>query len=489
MILLVNPRSTQWRYRIPLSILSIGATLEEKYCYEIVDGNLEKDLISKISRTIEAKRIRYVGITVMPGPQLHEAIPLSKMIRAKYPNVKIVWGGYFPSLHTDVVLQSGYVDFVIRDQGDISFRDLIDALETGGSIVSIRGLSWKNDGIVNNQRQELIDPNTLPTLPYSKIQIPKYIGPTYLGTRTINYHSSVGCPFMCGFCAVAAVYKARWLGLTAERIASDLIWFRRTHGVNAVEFHDNNFFTSEQRVSEFSDYIRQEGLTWWGEARPDTLLAYDESTWKKMAVAGCKMVFLGAESGSDETLQTMHKGGTQTAETSLMLAEKMRNHNIIPEFSFVLGSPSEGPGESISSDIRYIRKIKEINPDSEIIIYTYSPVHFEDAKLFELSKSHGFAYPKTLDDWLLPAWRNHDLRKKPITPWLSTRNINRIRSFEKVLNAVHPTKSDLSLKAWQKRTLKMLGGWRYSTQAYEYPFEVALAQRLFRYRQPEIEGF
>jgi hypothetical protein len=77
MICLVNPRSTRWRYRIPLSILSIGASIEGLYDYEIVDGNLDPDIFTSLPGLVRGKGIRYVGFTVMPGPQLEQAIPLA----------------------------------------------------------------------------------------------------------------------------------------------------------------------------------------------------------------------------------------------------------------------------------------------------------------------------------------------------------------------------------------------------------------------------
>ncbi len=489
MIVLVNPRSTRWRYRIPLSVLAIGASLEDAYDYTIVDGNLDPGIFSSLPRLIREQGIRYVGFTVMPGPQLEQAIHLSKLIREQFPTVVIIWGGYCPTLHTKVVLSAPYVDFVIRDQGDHAFRRLIDTLEHGGELSAIPGLSFRSGGIHHNEKQRLIDPNTLPPLPYHKVDMERYIGRTYVGTRTVNYHSSVGCPFLCGFCAVAASYKARWIGLEPERIVRDLLWFKREHGVNAVEFHDNNFFTSERRTAEFAERIEGQGFTWWGEARPDTLLQYDDATWRLMRQAGCKMIFMGAESSSQQVLTLMEKGGTQTPGTVLELAGRMKGYGIVPEFSFVLGSPTPTVEEDIEADIRFIKKVKAINPQSEIVLYVYSPVHFEDAELYSAAQAHRFNYPETLDAWLQPEWKLHDLRKSPVTPWLRKKDIDRIRSFEKVLNAVYPTVSDLKLRGFDRVVLKLLGTWRYRLSLYAMPYEIAAAQRLVRYRQPEIEGF
>src|SRR5688500_14082545 len=114
MIILLNPRSARWKYRLPLSVLSLGAMIEGKYAYEVIDGNIERYVRAALFGAIREKGIRYLGITVMPGPQLQQAIQLSQEVKRTFPALTIVWGGYFPSLHTDVVLQSGFVDYVIR---------------------------------------------------------------------------------------------------------------------------------------------------------------------------------------------------------------------------------------------------------------------------------------------------------------------------------------------------------------------------------------
>ncbi len=120
-ILLVNPRSAIAKHRVPNSILNIAASIEGKYPWAIVDGNREEDPLNSIMRYLERKDFKYVGFTVMPGPQLKQAIPISKAIRDRYPDVKIIWGGYFPTNQFKVVLHSGYVDFVVNGPGDRCF--------------------------------------------------------------------------------------------------------------------------------------------------------------------------------------------------------------------------------------------------------------------------------------------------------------------------------------------------------------------------------
>jgi radical SAM superfamily enzyme YgiQ (UPF0313 family) len=427
----------------------------------------------------------------MPGPQLAEAIRLTQGVKQAYPDLTVIWGGYFPTLHAEVVLRSEFVDYVIRGQGEWSFLELIQALESGSAAVSIPGVSHVRDGqVIHNPLRTFTDPNQLPPVPYHRIAVERYLTLTCLGSRTAVYHSSYGCPFLCGFCAVASVYQGRWMGRNAESVVSDVIALRDRHGVNAIEFVDNNFFVAEKRTLDIADRLRGAGVAWWGEARPDTVMHYSDFTWRMMAQGGCRMMFFGAESSSAGMLELMDKGGTQTPDMVLELASRMQQFGIIPEFSFVLGAPSPDVGGDIERDIRYIRRIKEINPASEIIIYVYSPVSFEDAALFKKAREHGFRFPSKLTDWLDPLWIRFDLRKDPRTPWLKQEHIDRILDFERVLNARYPTISDIKLKPWQIATLRALGGWRYRTGFYKAAYEIRfVANRLFKYRQPEIEGF
>jgi anaerobic magnesium-protoporphyrin IX monomethyl ester cyclase len=95
-VLLFNPRSQNYKARLPNSILQVAASIEGKFDYVIVDGNLEDDPWPKIESYLDDGSIGYFACTVMPGPQLKQAIPYSKKIRERFPSLKIIWGGYFP---------------------------------------------------------------------------------------------------------------------------------------------------------------------------------------------------------------------------------------------------------------------------------------------------------------------------------------------------------------------------------------------------------
>jgi radical SAM superfamily enzyme YgiQ (UPF0313 family) len=496
-ILLFNPRSATSKYRLPNSILQIAASVEGKYEWVIVDGNREKDPYNKISEYLRTGEFRYVGFTVMPGPQLKQAIPFAKQIRADFPRVIMIWGGYFASNQYKVVMGSGWVDFAINGPGDHAFPSLINALENGTPYELIRNLIYKaGDKVLKTAKEDLFEQESLPVLPYDKLDklypLDKYLGKTYLGNKTLAYHSSIGCPFTCSFCAVVPIFEAKWKARPASQVYRDVKFIKERWGADAIEFHDNNFFVSEKRVVEFSRLIMEENMIWWGEGRIDTINKYKDESLALMREAGCKMIFFGAETGNDEVLKKMDKGGTQTGAQIRTFAARMARFDIIPEYSFVLGTPAETPEKvmrQIDQDIAFIKEIKQINPRTEIVIYIYSPVPTEGSELYKQVQASGFQFPQHLEDWISPHWENFDLRKNPLTPWLTPEMINKIRDFETVLNGYYPTVSDIRLNTMKRRLIQWVSGLRYRTNFYGYPYEIRLLHKIWKYRQPEIQGF
>ena len=496
-VLLFNPRSANSKPRIPNSILSIAASIEGVFDYVIVDGNMETDPAEKIFSYLQWGTFDYFGLTCMPGPQLKQAIPISKRIREQFPQVKIIWGGYFPSNQSTVVLNSGFVDFVVNGPGEKCFPNLLKALENSESYEQIKNLIYKKGNeIIRTKKDELYNQDELPPLPYEKLNafypIQRYLGKTYLGTKTIAYHSSFGCPFTCSFCAVVPIYNARWKGKSASFIYNDVKYLKERFGGNAIEFHDNNFFVSEKRVVEFSNLIKDENMIWWGEGRIDTIDKYTDQSLALMREAGCRMIFFGAETGNDAILKKMDKGGTQSAAQIRAFAARMAKFDIIPEYSFVLGTPADNPEQvmkQIDQDIAFIKEIKTINPRTEIIIYVYSPVPTEGSEMYNKVLESGFRFPEKLEDWISPHWESFDLRKNPLTPWLTPDMIDKIKDFETVLNGYYPTVSDIRLSKFKKKFLHALSSIRYKTGVYKKPYELKALQILWKYRQPEIEGF
>ncbi|QRM89032.1 radical SAM protein [Lacinutrix sp. WUR7] len=499
-IILFNPKSANGKHRIPNSILQVGAAIHGKHDYVFVDGNLEKDPWETINNYFKTGDYKYFCSTVMPGPQLKQAIPFSKKIKEIYPNTITIWGGYFPANQYKSCLNSGYVDYIVNGPGDNTFPQLIEALENEqvDQIPKIKNLIYQDKQGANHKTavEALLNQDTLAKFPYvylnSFYPVKNYLAKTFMGQKTLSYHSSMGCPFTCSFCAVVPIYNAKWKGMSANRIYEDVTYFKEKHNIDAIEFHDNNFFTSKKRVLEFSNLVLNDNIEWWGEGRIDTLNKYSDADLHLMRKAGCKMMFLGAETGNDEVLKQMNKGGTQSGQMIKDFVKRMKDVDIIPELSFVLGMPAKTEKEvydQILWDINFIKEIKTINPNAEIIIYLYSPVPTEGSELYQQILDAGFSFPETLEEWIAPSWENFDLRKNPLTPWLKPYMIDTIKNFETVLNGYYPTVSDFRIRGYKKTILKGISKLRYHSGFYKYPYEIKVLHKIWKYRQPEIEGF
>lgn len=491
-VILYNPPSSQSRKPIlPCSLLALGAVLEGKIDYAILDGNLEPDPLASLDAHIQAAGPRVVlGVTVMPGPQLQQATPLCRELKRRHPHLTIVWGGYFPTQHWDVCLKAAYVDFVARGHAEMVFLQLLGELASGGqAFAAIPGLAYKGaDGRpVTNALAPIPRPAQLPPFNFERVAVERYVRRTFLGSRTLGYHASYGCPFFCNFCAVVNLVNGRWLPQTAEQVINVARLYKERWGVNAIEFYDNNFFVHEKRVAEFAQGVMGWGLAWWGEGRIDTMLKYSDETWRLMRDAGLRMVFMGAESGSAETLERMDKGGTLVPEMTLEMARVMQRWNITPEFSFVMGNPPD-PEADTRQTMEFIRRVKQVNPAAEIIMYLYTPVPLA-GDLYDQARAQGFAFPETLEEWISPAWLDFTQRRSQGLPWISYPLHQRLYDFERVLNAYYPTTTDARLTGFRRAALRSLAAWRYHARVYRFPLELRALHKVMAYQRPETAGF
>lgn len=491
MVILYNPPSTaQKKPVLPMSLLALGALLEDEWDYCIIDGDLDPDPVGAIERAIREMDVAILGVTVMPGPQLRHAVVHSRCLKAMHPGLTIVWGGYFPTQHPDVCLRADYVDYVVRGYGETAFKGLVGALRRGADPTVLPGVAYRDresGTIRSNELAPMPHPDQLPGFPYHRLDVPRYIRRTFMGERTLPHHSSYGCPFSCNFCAVVNMAHGRWKPQSAERAAATVRYLVRRWGIDAVEFYDNNFFVGEARTAEFAERIEDLGIGWWAEARIDTLSRYSARTWQVMRDSGLRMVFMGAESGSDETLGRMDKGGTSSTETTLTVVEKMGHYGIVPELSFVLGNPPDAETDARQT-LAFIRTVKRVNPLTEIIMYLYAPVPLQ-GQLYDLARAGGFRYPDTLDDWVTAEWQEFSQRRSRRSPWMEGRLYHQVQDFERVINAYYPTCTNPNLHGLWRWALKALSAWRYHLRFYRYPVELRVLNKFLAYQRPETSGF
>ena len=484
MILFVNPRATRPKNRrFPLSLMAVGATLPATIDWQIVDENKpDIDVPAEIASIVAARAgthdpVELIALTVMPGPQLVSAVRLSKALRSQHPDIPIVWGGNFGSLYPAPVLDAPYVDWLVRGQGEQTFIELLEVLRGERNAHSVAGLAFrKPDGshFLAPERSWL-GPAQLPTPPYHKIDVGDYLHPTFLGRRSGVYQASIGCPYACSFCGVISVFGRKEKVQDPARVAADLGYLVREHGMDSVHFYDNNFFLNEAHALALAEALHPLGIKWWCEARVDALIRFSDDTWRALKAAGLKMVFCGAESGSDEVLAKMHKGITtaQIAEVARLCGV----YGIIPEFSFVFGDPDH-PAREIDNTLRFIRRLKGINPQLEIIRYFYTPTPQRGDTYGHVDALDGT--PASLDEWVQPQWVNWMTHEDPHVPWLDRELKARVDDFELVLKSRFPSVHDRQTRPWGKALGRTLARRRWALETYADPVILRMIRQLAR---------
>ena len=492
MIVFVNSRATRpSNRRFPLSLMALGAALPEHVDWEIIDGNrpatnVVRDVTALIRmRATTADPVQAIAMTVMPGPQLVNAVAHARELKALHPDVPVVWGGYFPSLYPAPVLNADYIDYAVRGQGEHAFVELLEVLHGTRDPATVAGLMWR-DGDRNriNPEKAWVGPDEMQAPPWHKIPVDDYLRPTFLGSRSGVYQASIGCPYGCSFCGVISVFGSREKIETPERTARHLGYLVKNHGMNGVHFYDNNFFIREEHALELCERIAPLNLSWWCEARIDAMLRFSDATWRKLRAAGLRMVFFGAESGSNDVLKRMNK--RLTTEQTLELARRAREHDIIPEFSFVLGDPVEPEGE-LENTLAFIRQVKTINPAVEIITYFYTPTPQRRGTYGDVDALAGT--PDTLEEWTSPEWVAWMTHENPQVPWLNDRLRSRVEDFQLVLRSRFPSLHDRRTQQWGRTLGRALAVRRWQRADYAQPRMLRAVRRLARIEPDDNQDY
>jgi radical SAM superfamily enzyme YgiQ (UPF0313 family) len=497
-VLLINPTITGRRNaRFPYAVLNLSAALDERYASTIIDGNVDRDFVSTAVRTVGSGHIDAVAVSVMGGPQLRAAIPVSQAIRARFPSIPIVWGGHFPTICAEPSLNAPYVDYAVRAQGEQTLIELLDVLFGAGTgtLDTIAGLSWRRGGqTIHNPNRAFSTAGLGRSLPYERLGDPRqYFGRTFLGRRTAGYQAALGCRFRCTFCGVAAMFRGKTALPPAQRLEQELRLLQTKFGMDSIQFYDHNFFDREEDTAPLLEVLADLQLPWWCFARADALLNLSERSWALVRKSKLRMAYIGAESPSDWLLHDVRKG-TRTDQT-LEAVEICRRNGVIPELSFMLAPPQDPEGET-ERTFEFIRHIKRLHPQTEIMLYIYAPlppapgsknpqVERAVASLHD-GDGQPLVFPSTADEWAEEKWLRYWCHTD--TPWLTPQLRARIKDFTTVLGCRFPTITDVRSPSWGKAALQALASWRYRYQRYGQPWELDVSRKFIRLWDPRVSG-
>lgn len=416
-VVLYNPRGEG--HILPLALVHLGSIAHDRRVV-VVDGRV--DLAPEASIVEMAGEAACLGVSVLTGAPIVDALRVTRAVKARHPDLPVIWGGWHPSLLPEQCLASGAVDACIVGQGERTFATVLDALGAGRSFDGIPGVVWKRNGaIVRNPPRPFEDVNGFPRADFGLLDMERYF--RFRGHRRLDYCSSQGCAFECSFCADPTVYKQRWSGLSAERVVAEIKDLVPRYKLTEVFFNDDNFFTDLKRTEAIARGLLETNtkVRWFGTGRGDLLCRLSDDQLRLLRLSGCYKVNVGAESGSPALLKELKKG--TLVEEVLLTAEKLHRAGIGARFSFIAGFPKE-PRESLRQTYKTAKAIREIDGEFETPIYFYAP--YPGTALAERMPALGFEAPKTLEGW------EHVDLDHSIGPWITDdvrRNVPRYNFY------------------------------------------------------------
>jgi len=268
--------------------------------------------------------------------------------------------------------QAGY-DAILLGEPEEEFFKLFDWVQKPADSDS----SWKthyHNCYQEGRRFIVEDPDSLPFPSYSTAELDSYksIYPIQLPRRVVwgFLIATRGCPHGCVFCSeVMRVSIGKKIRSRSAASVADEMRHLAGQGVNVCSFQDDSFSTNRGFVRSFTEELiaRNSTMPWMARVRVDEL---DYETLSQMKRAGCIMLGIGVESGSQRIIEDMHK--QRTSKPWLNQCRQVfrwtRQLGIGTNAYYVIGNPTE-TREEIEQTIRFAL---ELNSDS-IQVHFYTP--------------------------------------------------------------------------------------------------------------------
>jgi len=338
----------------PLGLEYIAAYINDIAEVRLLDNRLKTGSLKIIEKTLEQFQPDYTGISCNFTCQINIARRIANI--AKKWGSRTILGGWHPTLVPDETLGYESVDIIIRGEGEITFRELIQ----NNSPIGIPGLSYKLNGKqVHNPNRELMD--------LKHIRQPNRCLRTITAKKTYNFfgfsvdciETSRGCPFSCNFCCIhhfyRKSYRKRKFNHVVNELHSDEVRKRASH----IFIVDDNFVVDQKFVSELCNAIIQTGINkyFMAQARVD-MIAHHPEIFKKMADAGFIYLFLGLESFSDRTLKKLNKRiKFREIKSALKI---LHDYGFIIQGNIILGADLEDTKKDLESMID-ITKVLDVD--------------------------------------------------------------------------------------------------------------------------------
>ena len=350
--------------RIPNGgLASLAGNLDPGHEVAIADLILAQSSVrSTVERLVREHRPDLVGLSVMTY-QRGTARRIISLIRSLRPEARIVVGGYDPSLAPEAYLHPSLgIDFIVRGEGDVTFRELVRALDAEGSAEGIPGV-WCRTSTGFTPAP----PRPAAHLDADAVRPPRRAarvldGYTFLGRPIDVVETSRGCTFDCSFCSIIEMRGRNFHRFPIDHVIADIADARR-RGAGAIFIVDDNVTLDVPRFESICDAIVEAGLNdvdYLVQAMTASIAAGGDRLAAKMRAAGFRYVFLGIENVLDDDLkflkaQAKNRQRGNRGNATIAAIETLHRHGMYVVGGLIVGNPDD-TAESIEANLSFARK-------------------------------------------------------------------------------------------------------------------------------------
>lgn len=344
-------------------LTSLAGNVDPHHKVVVADLILVQQAVRQtVERLVREHDPDIVGLSIMTF-QRKTAFRVIDLVRSLKPGVKVVVGGYDPSLASDAYQKEGSgVDFIVRGEGELTFRELLRAIENHHGFQNIAGLIYR-DG--DPWRQNL--PRPVHSLEGDEIRPPNrkarvLKGYTMLGRQIDVVETSRGCTYDCGFCSIIEMRGRNFHTYTFDRVLAD-IRDARDSGARAIFIVDDNISLNVKRFEALCQAIIDAGLNdlaYSVQAMTSPIAMHGETLAPLMRKAGFRYVFLGIENILEDDLvylkasakNSIRDNGRRVGNATIQAIEHLHQNKMYVVGGLIVGNPDDTL-ESIRANLEF----------------------------------------------------------------------------------------------------------------------------------------